>query len=98
MNNRSRVAVIKTRVVLHGMKRAPLSTHLSYLRRDGVTKDSEQARMFGAESDEIDHMAFAERCEDDRHHFRFIVAPEDAANSPISKLSPVTSWPPPNAT
>ena len=24
--------------------------------------------------------AFAERCEDDRHHFRFIVSPEDAAD------------------
>jgi hypothetical protein len=46
MTNRSRVAVIKARVVRHGMKRAPLSAHLTYLSR---------------------------------HHFRFIVAPEDAA-------------------
>ena len=23
--------------------------------------------------------AFAERCEDDRHHFRFIISPEDGA-------------------
>jgi type IV secretory pathway VirD2 relaxase len=53
--------------------------HLAYLRRDGVTKDGEQARMFGAESGDVDHKAFAERCEGDRHHFRFIVAPDDAA-------------------
>ncbi|MGE0566212.1 MAG: relaxase/mobilization nuclease domain-containing protein, partial [Pseudolabrys sp.] len=26
-----------------------------------------------------DERAFAERCEDDRHHFRFIISPEDAA-------------------
>ena len=25
-----------------------------------------------------DHRAFAERCESDRHHFRFIVSPDDA--------------------
>ena len=34
--------------------------------------------MFGAESDDADPRAFAERCEEDRHHFRFIVSPEDA--------------------
>ena len=76
--DRSRTAVIKARVMRHGMKRAPLSAHLTYLSRDGVTKDGDPARMFGAESDEVDHRAFAERCEEDRHHFRFIVAPEDA--------------------
>ena len=35
--------------------------------------------MFDARSDEADARRFAERCEDDRHHFRFIVSPEDAA-------------------
>jgi type IV secretory pathway VirD2 relaxase len=34
--------------------------------------------MFDAGSDRADGAAFAERCEDDRHHFRFIVSPEDA--------------------
>jgi type IV secretory pathway VirD2 relaxase len=78
MTNRSRVAVIKARVVRHGMKRAPLSAHLTYLSRDGVTKDGDPARMFGADSNDVDHKAFAERCDDDRHHFRFIVSPDDA--------------------
>src|SRR3546814_1527129 len=36
--------------------------------------------MFDAASDSANHRAFAERCEDDRHHFRFIVSPEDAAD------------------
>ena len=57
----------------------PLSAHLAYLRRDGVTKDGNPARMFGAEGDDVDHKAFVEQCDEDRHHFRFIVAPEDAA-------------------
>lgn len=35
--------------------------------------------MFGAASDDVDHGTFAGRCEEDRHHFRFIVSPQDAA-------------------
>ncbi len=76
--DRSRTTVIKVRVVRHGTRHAPLSVHLAYLRRDGVTKDGEPARMFGAEIDDVDHRTFAERCQEDRHHFQFIVAPEDA--------------------
>ena len=79
LSSRSRLATVKARVVRHRSKRAPLVPHLNYLRRDGVTRDGEPARMFGADGEDIDHRAFAERCEDDRHHFRFIVSPEDAA-------------------
>lgn len=78
LTSRSRIAVIKTRVVRNGRHGAPLATHLTYLRREGVTRDGEKARLFGPDGDEIDPKAFAERCEDDRHHFRFIVSPEDA--------------------
>jgi type IV secretory pathway VirD2 relaxase len=74
----SRVVAIKARVVRHGIRAAPLSTHLSYLRRDGVTRDGAPGRMFDSIG-HADHRAFAERCEGDRHHFRFIVSPEDAA-------------------
>ena len=37
--------------------------------------------MFDATSDAADEQAFAERTADDRHHFRFIISPEDAAPS-----------------
>jgi type IV secretory pathway VirD2 relaxase len=74
----SRVVAIKARVVRHGIRAAPLSTHLSYLRRDGVTRDGASGRMFDATGD-ADPRGFAERCDGDRHHFRFIVSPEDAA-------------------
>jgi type IV secretory pathway VirD2 relaxase len=36
--------------------------------------------MFNQASDDADAKAFAERCEDDRHHFRFTVSPEDAGD------------------
>jgi type IV secretory pathway VirD2 relaxase len=35
--------------------------------------------MFGERSNQADERDFAQRCEDDRHHFRFTISPEDAA-------------------
>ena len=82
-DRRGRRVVIMTRIVRHQGKRiyrsAPLARHVAYLKREGVTRDGEDARMFDAASDDADSKAFAERCEDDRHHFRFTVSPEDAA-------------------
>ena len=78
LTSRSRGAVVKARVVRLGGKGAPLAVHLNYLQRDGVTRDGEKGRLFGPEIDEADGRAFAERCEPDRHHFRFIVSPDDA--------------------
>jgi len=75
---RSRGAVIKARVVRNTPRSAPLATHLNYLRREGVTRDGEKAHLFGPGGDDADPKAFAERCQDDRHHFRFIVSPDDA--------------------
>jgi type IV secretory pathway VirD2 relaxase len=77
----TRRVVVKARVVRHrgrSFRSAPLSAHLSYLKREGVSRDGERGVMFDAGSDRADDCAFAERCEDDRHHFRFIVSPEDA--------------------
>ncbi|MBB6305041.1 relaxase/mobilization nuclease domain-containing protein [Rhizobium leucaenae] len=79
LTGRSRLVTIKTRVVRHTARSAPLTAHLGYLRREGVTRDGEKARLFGPETEDGDPKAFAERCQDDRHHFRFIVSPEDAA-------------------
>lgn len=79
LSAKSRHVVVKARVVRHGPKSAPLAAHLSYLRRDGVTRDGAPGKMFDAGGDEADARAFAERCQGDRHHFRFIVSPDDAA-------------------
>ncbi|MDH4442700.1 MAG: DUF3363 domain-containing protein [Rhizobium sp.] len=57
-----------------------VNAHLRYLERDGVTKDGEKGRVYSAFEDEADGKAFVERGRDDRHQFRFIVAPEDAAD------------------
>ncbi|CAH0497818.1 VirD2 family relaxase/mobilization nuclease [Novosphingobium sp. CECT 9465] len=78
INARTRGAVIKARVVRHSSRSAPLANHLDYLRREGVTRDGEKARLFGPDAGAVEGKAFADRCADDRHHFRFIVSPDDA--------------------
>ena len=82
LRSNARRVVMKARVVRHQGARfrsAPLPKHMAYLKREGVARDGEDARMFDATSDTADERAFAERCEDDRHHFRFIISPEDGA-------------------
>ncbi len=78
ITSRTRGTVVKARVVRHTPRSAPLGRHLNYLRRDGVTRDGEKARLFGPETENADARSFAERCEGDRHHFRFIISPDDA--------------------
>lgn len=76
-----RRVIVKARVVRgssRGARRAPLSAHLSYLKRDGVTQDGSRSRMFDASGGEVDDKVFVARCKGDRHHFRFIISPEDA--------------------
>ncbi len=70
--------MVKARVVRHTARAGALAQHLTYLRREGVTRDNEKARLFGPESESVDVDVFTERCRDDRHHFRFIVSPDDA--------------------
>lgn len=73
---------MKARVVRHHgtkFRSAPLPKHIIYLKRDGVTRDGAEAKIFDATSDQADERTFAERTADDRHHFRFIISPEDAA-------------------
>ncbi|MCC8911807.1 relaxase/mobilization nuclease and DUF3363 domain-containing protein [Xanthomonas euvesicatoria] len=56
-----------------------LAKHLRYIERDGAGRDGEPGRAYGPQNDEADLDAFKERCHDDRHHFRFIVSPEEGA-------------------
>lgn len=76
-----RRVVVKMRIVRQqGAKyrAAPLARHASYLEREGVTRDGAPGRLFDTVADQADGNAFADRCEDDRHHFRIIISPEDA--------------------
>lgn len=82
LSRSQRRVVVKARVVRHRGARfrsAPLAKHIAYLQREGVTRDGRDASLFGPEGETLDGRDFAARCEGDRHHFRFIVSPEDAS-------------------
>ncbi|WP_082770516.1 DUF3363 domain-containing protein [Bradyrhizobium sp. CCH5-F6] len=78
LNNRARGAMVKARVVRRMRSPGALRAHIGYLKRDGVTRDGAPGKLFDAAGDDADGRAFAERCDGDRHHFRFIVSPDDA--------------------
>ena len=75
-----RRVVVKARIVRHKGARfaaAPLARHIAYLKRDGVTRDGQEPELLDTGNGPANGDSFAERCADDRHHFRFIVSPED---------------------
>src|SRR5438067_8155181 len=77
---RSRRAIVKARIVrLAGKGARAAVAHLRYLQRDGTTREGERGSLYSAELDAADGKAFLERGSEDRHQFRFIVAPEDGA-------------------
>jgi type IV secretory pathway VirD2 relaxase len=53
--------------------------HLRYLQRDGITREGEPGRVYSKDLDIADGGEFTEHCDGDRHQFRIIVSPEDAA-------------------
>jgi type IV secretory pathway VirD2 relaxase len=64
---------------MRGAMSRAVDAHLRYLERDGVTRDGERGKAYSGLENEADGKAFVERGREDRHQFRFIVAPEDAA-------------------
>src|SRR3546814_14647689 len=76
----SRRVTIKT-LLVNQRNASPqsLAKHLRYIERDGAGRDGEPGRAYGPQADDADLDAFKERCADDRHHFRFIVSPDDGA-------------------
>lgn len=78
LNARGRGAMVKARVVRRMRSPGALRNHIGYLQRDGVTRGGAPGKLFDAAGDDTDGRAFVTRCEGDRHHFRFIVSPDDA--------------------
>ena len=76
----ARRVTIKTRLVnlAKAGKRSTI-THLRYIEREGVGRDGEPGRAYSALGDDADLADFEQRGRKDRHQFRFIVSPEDAA-------------------
>ena len=75
-----RRVVVKTRYVQQAGKSGKVAAHLRYIQRDGTSRDGERGQLYSATEDRADGDAFVERGKEDRHQFRFIVSPEDAAD------------------
>ncbi len=84
---RQRRVVIKARFIkMVGSGFAKAGAHLRYVQRDGVSKDGEPGQLYNAVHDEVDGEKFLEQSKTDRHQFRFIVSPEDAAELDDMKI------------
>lgn len=75
----SRRVIVKSRSVRAAGKSGKAAAHLRYIQRDGTSRDGERGQLYSATEDRADGNAFLDRGKDDRHQFRFIVSPEDAA-------------------
>ena len=72
-----RRVVVKARIVRLKLGSKGADAHLRYLQRDGTDGEGRRGRLYGSETDAVDGREFLERGREDRHQFRFIVAPED---------------------
>ena len=76
----SRLVAVKAHLVnLKLVPKGSAIAHLKYIERDGVTPDGQPGRAYGRDDDIVDVGEFEKRGAKDRHQFRFIVSPDDAA-------------------
>ncbi|MBX9778296.1 MAG: DUF3363 domain-containing protein [Xanthobacteraceae bacterium] len=74
---RMRRVVVKARIVRLKVASRAADAHVRYLQRDGTTRDGEHGRLYAPGTDAAEGRTFTDRGREDRHQFRFIVAPED---------------------
>ena len=83
------VKALPVRHRISGRRMAPLSAHIAYLKREGVTRDGSPTRMFDAESDRADDRG--RQTQDSEHHasvgescfYAFPDAVPEAVASPV---------------
>ncbi|MEH6694061.1 MAG: DUF3363 domain-containing protein [Hyphomonas sp.] len=85
-NGRRRV-IVKTRTVrMAASSRSALMNHIGYIRRDSALSNEDRGQLFDRDSDTADSRPFVEGASTDRHHFRFIISPEEGAE--LADLKP----------
>ncbi|MEL7101964.1 MAG: DUF3363 domain-containing protein [Pseudomonadota bacterium] len=83
----ARRVMIKARVHrLSGSGAGTQRAHISYLERDGAGKDKDPAEFYNDVSEGLDGQDWLQEHADERHHFRFIVSPEDGEK--LQELKP----------
>ena len=75
-----RRVIVKARIVrMSGSSVAALAAHIGYIRRDAELEEKDRGKLFDAMSEDSNASDLIKSITDDRHHFRFIVSPEDGA-------------------
>ncbi|MEH6695605.1 MAG: DUF3363 domain-containing protein [Hyphomonas sp.] len=70
--------IVKARIVrMSASSAAALAAHIGYIRRDAALEDKDRGKLFDAMSEDANASGLVKSITDDRHHFRFIVSPED---------------------
>lgn len=83
-----RQAVVKARIVKHGKSWDEIRTkHLNYIQRDGVAEDGGKGLLFSSSSEDCDGSKYLADSRNDKHEFRFIIAPEAASNIDLEYLT-----------
>ena len=82
-----RRVIVKARIVrMSASSAAALAAHIGYIRRDAALEEKDRGKLFDAMSEDASVSDLTKSIADDRHHFRFIVSPEDGAE--IADLKP----------
>ncbi len=75
---RQRRVIVKARIVrMSASSAAALAAHIGYIRRDAALEEKDRGKLFDATSEDAGVSDLTKSIADDRHHFRFIVSPED---------------------
>ncbi len=79
-NTGRRRVIVKARVVrMNASSARALAEHVRYISRESATQEQDKGKVFDTFNDDVDRDAFVDAASEDRHHFRFIVSPEDGA-------------------
>ena len=73
-----RRVIVKARIVrMSASSAAALAAHIGYIRRDAALEEKDRGKLFDAMSEDAGASDLVKSITHDRHHFRFIVSPED---------------------
>ncbi|MEO0823990.1 MAG: conjugal transfer protein TraI, partial [Pseudomonadota bacterium] len=74
----ARRVIVKARIVrMSASSAGALAEHVRYISRHSAMEEKDQGKLFNAVENDVDREQFQARAQSDRHHFRFIVSPED---------------------
>jgi hypothetical protein len=77
-NPRAQRATVKMLSRFHSLKSGSgLARHTGYLARDSASRDGERGTFFDAQREQVDGRSVTKQWEEDRHHFRLILSPEN---------------------